>query len=161
MSIPEAANRPSHLQGRVESPIHSSPGKRRFSGSQCHFRWEKLRGNSFTLLHSQGPTSQCVVPASTGDCGPNARRIYRKPLPVRAWRIITPAKARERMGMFLSNIQAAHRRCPMRTRLQNFVAAPSSEPGPPRSRWSQPLGDVRGQAVRKGLGRDPATPLCV
>lgn len=50
MSIPEAANRPSHLQGRVESPIHPSPGKR-FSGSQCHFRWEKLRGNSFALRH--------------------------------------------------------------------------------------------------------------
>lgn len=48
----------------------------------------------------------------------------------------------------------------MRTRLQNFAVAPTSEPGPPPSQLSQPLGDVRGQAVRRGLGRDPATPLC-
>lgn len=165
MSIPEAANPHSHLQGRVESPIQPSPGERRFSGSQCHFRWEKLRGNSFALRHRPRTHQPMRGYCQHWRLWPKCSENLQEAPPSASVENNYPSKSQRKDGDVLGcswgNVQAAHRTCPMRTRLQNFVVAPSSEPGPPPSRLSQPLGDVRGQAVRRGLGRDPATPLCV
>lgn len=157
-SIPEVAN-PS-LTPSGECGVSHASQWRDFVIANVTLGEKNSEATASPCCTNQGPKQLMHCYCQHKDYGPNARRIYRKPLTVRAWRIITTAKVRERMGAVLEVTSRQYTGGVQREHISKtswLLSILSLDPVP-HGRHS-PL--VVSQAVRRGLRRDPGTPLCL